>query len=198
MSRSALQSGVEWNLRVNRAVDPNAYREIATAFERLWTLGLPLTQAWIDAYAQRALRERLPLPPGEESQEPLPAPPEQHRVQKEALAALAKARAEQRARALVVLATGLGKTWLAAFDVAAFRAERGHWPRVLFIAHREELLTQAATTFRRLFREERPEARLTWCAGGQSDLSGDVVLASIQKLARPSTCPRSSPMPSST
>ena len=50
---------------------------------------------------------------------------------------------------LVVLATGLGKTWLSAFDSEKLR-------RVLFIAHREEILDQALATFRRI----RPNAHL--------------------------------------
>jgi len=185
VSRSALQTGIEWNLRVDRGTDPRAYAEIAAAFDRLWTLGLPLTQEWVDEYAERAARAPQPLPPGEEAAEPLLPPPPKHRVQEEALQALARARQEGRTRALTVLATGLGKTWLAAFDVHAFQKERERWPRVLFIAHRQELLSQAATTFRRLFHEVGRTARITWCAGELADLSGDVVLASIQKLARP-------------
>ena len=42
-----------------------------------------------------------------------------------------------------MLATGLGKTWLSAFDSVSFK-------RVLFVAHREEILGQALQTFRRI------------------------------------------------
>jgi len=45
---------------------------------------------------------------------------------------------------LVVVATGLGKTWLSAFDTS-----RAEFQRVLFVAHREEILNQALDTFRR-------------------------------------------------
>jgi hypothetical protein len=53
---------------------------------------------------------------------------------------------EDGSRALLVLATGLGKTWLAAFDVLQLAQSLDRWPRVLFLAHRGELLAQAALT----------------------------------------------------
>jgi len=80
-----------------------------------------------------------------------------------------------------VLATGLGKTFLAAFDIAQFAERIGRKPRVLLLAHRRELLTQAARSFRRVL----PEFRFSWCVGATSDLGGDVVFASVQKLSRP-------------
>ena len=61
-------------------------------------------------------------------------------VQIEALYALEKSRGEGAQRALVQAATGVGKTYLAAFDSAAYE-------RVLFVAHREEILKQAAKAF---------------------------------------------------
>ncbi len=182
VSRTALGDGVEWNLRVERPVDPAAYRLVAEAFEGWWTAARALDAAWVAAYAERARIAQVALPAGEAEAEPLEPVPEPHRLQREALDALAEARAAGRRRALVVLATGLGKTWLAAFDVDAFRGERGCLPRVLFLAHRSELLDQAAETFRRLFRD----ARFSWFAGARDDLGGDVVFASVQKLSRPS------------
>ncbi len=75
-----------------------------------------------------------------------------------ALEALEQTRAEGNAAGLVVLATGLGKTWLAAFDTVRFGAKR-----VLFVAHREEILRQALDTFRRI----RPNATLGLYTGAQ-------------------------------
>ncbi|WP_437966950.1 hypothetical protein WMF04_46595 [Sorangium sp. So ce260] len=51
------------------------------------------------------------------------------------------------------------------------------------LAHREELLVQAVRTFRRLLWGRA--ARFGWCAGSASELAGDVVFASVQKLSRP-------------
>src|SRR4051812_24017997 len=77
--------------------------------------------------------------------------PEPHTIQVEALVALEQTRAVGNKAGLVVLATGLGKTWLSAFDT-----NRPEYMRVLFVAHREEILTQARETYRKI----RPDARL--------------------------------------
>ena len=180
LSRSALGQGVEWNLRVERRLDPAAWDRVAGAAEQLQSSSRALDAAWLAAYRVRARRSERPLPFGDIEDEGGP-PPEPRDVQVEALDALRESRESGQQRALVVLATGLGKTFLAAFDVAAFAETIGRMPRVLLLAHRRELLTQAAGTFRRVF----PDARLSWCVGGASDLSGDVVFASVQKLSRP-------------
>jgi hypothetical protein len=76
----------------------------------------------------------------------------------------------------VVLATGLGKTWLSAFDTHACE-----YRRVLFVAHREEILAQAMETFRTC----RPNARLGRYTAAEKAMDADVVFASIQTLGRP-------------
>ena len=75
----------------------------------------------------------------------------------------------------MVLATGLGKTWLAAFDSSA-----SGYQRILFVAHREEILSQAMATFRRI----RPLASLGNFSGTEKIPDADIVFASIQTLGR--------------
>lgn len=180
LSRSALEHGVEWNLRVERRLDPEAWDRVASAAAGLWSSSRPFDADWLAAYRLRARDSQRDLPPGDVEDEAGP-PPEPLDIQVEALRALRESRESGQRRALVVLATGLGKTFLAAFDVAAFADDMERSPRILLLPHRRELLTQAATTFRRVL----PESRFSWCVGGSSDLTGDVVLASVQKLSRP-------------
>lgn len=176
----ALTSGVEWNLRVDRDFDPEAYAEIRDAFELLWQDATVLTQAWLSDYAKRAKTADRPLMLGEAEDITAEAEYRPRGLQKDALAALAQTRKEGRERAMVVLATGLGKTFLAAFDVQAMAKELGRLPRVLFIAHRRELLIQAAKTFRSVF----PDARIGFFFEDSNSLKADFVFASIQKLSR--------------
>lgn len=75
----------------------------------------------------------------------------------------------------MVLATGLGKTWLSAFDSA-----HPEYQRVLFVAHREEILNQAMATFRRV----RPLAQLGRYMGEERTADAEVLFASIQTLGR--------------
>jgi hypothetical protein len=105
-------------------------------------------------------------------------------VQREALTSLGRSRLEGWRRALVVLATGLGKTWLAAFDWDRLREEMGREPRLLFVAHRRELLLQAASTWRTLLRARGAQARIGWFVGAESDLSADLVFASALRIPR--------------
>ncbi len=179
VSRSALKGGIEWSLRLDRERDPRAYGLVVEGFEAWWKKARPLDEAWIDRYARRVHRAPFPLPPGEQEAEPLAELPPPHRVQERALQALVRARMEGRKRALVVMATGLGKTLLAALDFLAFRRAAGREIRALFVAHRAELLGQAVDTFRKADRE----LKVSWCVGEQGELTGDFVVASVQKLA---------------
>ena len=192
ISQPALGAGVEWNLRIEKDRDPDAYQAIVLAFDRWWNAALPLSPAWIDTYAKLP-RPSPTLPPtsSPEREDPPPKPPEPHALQREALAALRRSRESSHLRALVVLATGLGKTWLGAFDVSAWSVENKKHPRVLVLAHREELLVQAAKTFRRL--PLMADGRFGWFVGDKSDLSGQVVFASVQKLSRPDHLARLTP-----
>ena len=140
ISRVALTDGLEWNYRICHRTGANEagaerLQELRKAFAALFSDSstVPLTHAWIEAYEQRRIIRRLPIAPGADDGEPAPPPP--NHVQAEALDALATSRAAGYQRGLVVLATGLGKTYLAAFDTERFGAGR-----VLFVAHREEIL----------------------------------------------------------
>ena len=173
LSRSALTDGIEWNLRHVDPVDPAPLLAARAAFQAL--LARPevteLTPAWTDAYEDRRIVPRpaitgAPVEPPENAPTP-------HEIQVEALAALRTTRAKGYGAALVVLATGLGKTYLAAFDSADVQ-------RVLFVAHREEILTQAMEAFRAV----RPRSRLGRYSGEEKDGEADIVFASVQTLAR--------------
>jgi superfamily II DNA or RNA helicase len=120
-------------------------------------------------------RASAPGPAAEVTPEAPPFVPEPHTIQVEALDALQATRAAGNKAGLVVLATGLGKTWLSAFDTS-----RPEYPRVLFVAHREEILTQARETYRQI----RPDARLGLYTGTEKVPEADVVFASIQTLGQ--------------
>ena len=178
LTRTALSQGIEWNYRVVPSRDAVGFDEVIGGFEALFAdpATLPLDQAWVDAYRSR--RPEVTSPKGDrvEVAAELPEPPPKpHDVQKEALAALERTRAEGARAGLVVLATGLGKTWLSAFD-----SQRPEFERILFVAHREEILGQALKTFRRI----RPTAKLGLYTGTQKDASADVLFASVQTLSR--------------
>ena len=181
LSRTALTDGLEWNLRVEPTDDADSpdslrFREIRERYETLFAHPnvFPLAHDWIEQYEQRRrLVQHLPIAAGcEEPEEP---PPEPSEVQQEALAALAASRGLGYRRGLVVMATGLGKTYLAAFD-----SQRMVAGRVLFVAHREEILLQAETSFLRV----HPGARVGRYTGAHKQTDVDLLFASVQTLGQ--------------
>lgn len=179
ISRQALQDGLEWNYRIeasstDKSTEHSGFMEIRSRFEELFAdpRAVPLSHLWIEAYEQRRRPTPMAIAPGSNEYEP---PPKPNSIQEEALAALDKTRAEGYRRGLVVMATGLGKTWLAAFDIQQMNAKR-----VLFVAHREEILFQAETTFLRI----RPHARVGFYTGQVKDQEVDILCASVQTLGK--------------
>ena len=176
MSKRALRSGLEWSYRI---VDPEELSNVSREFEALWNHGQakPVDDAKIDAYAKR----RKPLMRGgkllvvADAEDPrLEVPQPRPGVQQEALFRLEQTRAAGNKSGLVVLATGLGKTYLSAFD-----SNRPEFRRVLFVAHREEILRQAFDSFQRVRRGQR----LGFYNGSQKDETASVLFASIQTLS---------------
>ncbi len=175
LSASGLRGGIEWNMR-STDVGP-----LLVEFDVMWTdpRTSRLTDDWLSEYATRKAavprlanvggRPVLQEPEGETEDEPI----EPTLIQREALAALEATRHDDFHSGLVVMATGLGKTWLAAFD-----STRPEFRKILFIAHRKEILEQSRAVFRRV----NPMAKPTMYVDGERDLSGDVVFASIQSL----------------
>src|SRR5260370_11203992 len=129
---------------------------LLAAFERLWSdpRSQPLTHGLLADYRRRWQPTAhtagvVPEPPA--------LPPAPRPVQREALAALEQTRLQGFRRGLAVMATGLGQTWLAPFDTAP-----PQFRRVLFVAHREEILRQSLGVFRRV----QPDADLGLYYGG--------------------------------
>ena len=182
ISRQALQDGLEWNYRVAYPGD-SGFLEARQRFGELFVhpRTVALSDRWIESYELRRVPPPRAIAPGSQEQE---QPPEPTSVQVEALDALADTRDAGFRRGLVVLATGLGKTWLAAFDATRMGARR-----VLFVAHREEILSQAAQTFIRI----RPKARVSLYRGHSHDTEVDVLCASVQTLARAAHLERFAP-----
>lgn len=146
ITRVALQNGLEWNLRVSLGENESRFAEVLTEYHRLFEdkRCKPLSHQWINEYIlRRPVKSEVVTGLPETEEQGIVFKPK--KIQKAVLAALIKSREEGDRRGLVVMATGLGKTWLAAFDCEAFQAKK-----VLFIAHREEILTQAENTFLRI------------------------------------------------
>lgn len=184
ISAAALRTGVEWNLIVRTEEETSVNIEARAAFQTLWDGSVPLTPDVLDEYSRMALRARA-IAPVPEVDEPILELPLPRPWQCQALERLAAIRLDGHPRALVSVATGLGKTWLAAFDALQCGKQLGRRPRVIVIAHRAEILAQAESVLRRALDSSWGGTKVSWYLGDASDLDGDLVIASIQKLSRP-------------
>ena len=172
LSKSGLLIGqnVEWNYQLS---NPEvAIEEFATLWDGEYTTFL--TQEFIDEYAGRYKEDfgsgTLTDPPIQISHEgPTPWP-----IQEEALAALVSTRMEQHHSGLVVMATGLGKTWVAAFDTT-----RPSYSKILFIAHRQEILEQTQKVFEHI----NPDRSIAFYDSSKPKEIFDVTLGMVQTLA---------------
>ncbi|GGB31548.1 helicase [Oceanisphaera marina] len=186
ISRAALTESLEWNwqLRVDDDINSPAAASLLALQSRIEQLAQdprlkPLTHHWIHAYLERYQQSSLPqlrLITGDTASddETLRDTPLPNAVQEEALAALHHTRQQGFKRGLVVMATGLGKTWLAAFDARQLKAGK-----LLFVAHRDEIIRQAQATFIRM----NPKAH-TGLYNGQQQQQADWLFASVQTLGR--------------
>ncbi len=174
LSRSALTTGVEWNYRFLKSEHPDDYLCFSKTFNELFRYcSQPVTPEVLKEYALRWKKPAfVRLEEKSVSLKP-PPQPEPRGAQIEALYYLKQARTEGVDKGIVVAATGVGKTHLAAFDALPFR-------RVLFLAHRDEIVKQAYDVFCQL----RPQCRLGFYTGTQKDEGADVYFSTVQTLSR--------------
>ncbi|KQC48002.1 DNA helicase [Geobacillus sp. Sah69] len=204
LSRSALTDGVEWNLGLDKSVDEGVFAEAMEQFLKLFYAPetVPVNVETIADYEKQCqdYHQRHPnlartWVEAEEIELMLPAEQKEIEVsdespdfvretaapygtiqprfaQVEALQRLEATYEEGYDKAMVVMATGLGKTYLAAFFARRFS-------RVLFIAHREEILRQAKRSFERVM----PDRTGGLYDGNQKEGNADMVFASIFTLS---------------
>ena len=147
ISKSARTSGIEWNYRFSSKTDSHNYEKFYNTFLDLFEHhSIVIDDDELKRYSKNWHRpavskdlDRYDLQDDETTNNLALFEPRGAQI--EALCALENTRAEGAGRALVQAATGVGKTYLAAFDSKAYE-------RVLFVAHREEILKQAAQSFK--------------------------------------------------
>nr|WP_318036540.1 DEAD/DEAH box helicase family protein [Candidatus Contubernalis alkalaceticus] len=172
LSFSGLTSGVEWNYKLSKSEHLNDYRHFSEVFEELFNrCSNPVTDELLKEYSLKWKKPKLVK--AEEQLGPILPKPEPRGAQIEALYYLKQARLEGVSRGLVAAATGVGKTHLAAFDTLQFK-------KILFIAHRGEIVSQAYD----IFKELRPKSDLGYYTGEQKDKGADIYFSTVQTLSR--------------
>lgn len=178
ISRSALTSGIEWNYRFNSKQDNQNFHLFYETFVDLFeNHSYVVDDEELKRYSKNwhkpALAKDLAKYDQVDTDTKVEMLFQPRGPQIEALCALENSRAEGAVRGLVHAATGVGKTYLAAFDSAKYE-------RVLFVAHREEILKQAAVSFKNV----RNSDDYGFFYGKQKDTDKSVIFASVATLGR--------------
>lgn len=178
ISRSALTSGIEWNYRFRSTTDPESYDKFYETFEDLFqNHSIVIDDEELRKYSKNwhkpAVSKDLERYDAESEDEKVKELFEPRGAQIEALCTLEHTRAEGARRALISAATGVGKTYLAAFDSEKYK-------RVLFVAHKEEILKQAANSFQNV----RKSDDYGFFDGNEKCTDKSVIFASVATLGK--------------
>jgi superfamily II DNA or RNA helicase len=172
LTHSAQVSGLEWNVRVSGARNPDVIGKVAAVFESYWH------NPDFEVYDRERFLARTAVDRGRPAFNLGPTDLRPEPFQERLLEKIALARLQGHHRNLLVSATGTGKTVMAALDYVSLR-EALPRARLLFVAHREEILTQSLATFRQALRDHTFGE--LW-VGGQRPADFEHVFASIQSL----------------
>lgn len=177
LSHAALHDGLEWNVRLSAKDSPTVVQKFQTTFDQYWqNQDFEPYLSDRDSERLREVLKRKQRADFETLFAFVEVHPKPH--QKSMLEALASERQRGHTQNLVVAATGTGKTLLAAFDYKRLVDVYGPL-KLLFIAHRQEILKQSVSAFRLVMRDGSFGELLV--AGNVPDASAHV-FASIQSL----------------
>ncbi|MEU6844769.1 DUF3427 domain-containing protein [Streptomyces sp. NPDC046716] len=153
LSKAALLDGLEWNVRLSTVATPDIMRKFGATFDAYWSD--PSFELYAPEVDGTRLDEALLIAGGRSSKDSaerritlsgLEVRPYAH--QRDMLERLEVEReVHDRHKNLLVAATGTGKTVMAALDYKQLRKKHGRDLRLLFVAHRKEILQQSMRTY---------------------------------------------------
>lgn len=177
LTSAALSTNHEWNLRVSAAREGDLATQIRRVLEEQSSASEPLTQEWIDSYAATYLAPvPRPASPSPVGPQPDTVEIQPNAMQQDALLALDLVRSQGAERAIIVSATGTGKTILSALDVRQIAPQR-----LLFIVHREQILDKTISEYRKVLGGSADDyGKLT---GSSKQANRRYVFATVQTLS---------------
>lgn len=185
LTSKALLKNMEWNLRFSALPGGDIVEQLNGAIRRQIEASQKLTESWIDSYEESYVQNSQTLA----EDHPTALDPDAklglqkifpNTMQVDALEAISEVREAGEQRAVVISATGTGKTILAALDVRAVNPKR-----MLFVVHREQILDRAMEEFQRVLGVN--ETQFGKFVGARREIDRQYVFATIQSLAKPET-----------
>ena len=177
LTAQALSTNKEWNIKVSALDESDLVEKLLNEFKSDFEKATHVTAEYILFYEeiyknQFLLNTKNNLQRLVESQAIITP----NSMQIEALENLKKLRADNKNKALIISATGTGKTYLSAFDAKDFNPKK-----LLFVVHRLTIAKDSLTTFRKVFGEHRT---MGLYSGESRDLDCDFVFSTIQTISK--------------
>ena len=176
ITQSALKSNIEWNVRIISKEDAPFIKDVLKEYDNLWNMSSELNDDVLQKYMlflneikKMEVKRQLVF----ESLQPI----QPNKMQVRAMENLNRLREHGENKALVIAATGTGKTYMSAFDVRQFNPKR-----MLFIVHREEILKKAKQTFDKVLKGRNIKTGLF--TGNKKEYDADYLFATIQTMNR--------------
>ncbi|WP_302048323.1 DEAD/DEAH box helicase [Megamonas funiformis] len=176
LTQTALKANKEWSLKINSLANGSLINNTLSQFQQMWQEAMPLTDIWLKQYTdkyyslQKLKREFATAQENISTNDITP-----NKMQQEALKALAKLQQDNKHKALLISATGTGKTYLSAFAV-----KKANPKRLLFLAHREQILKQACKTFAKII----PDIQYGILSANHKDFHKPYLFATINMLSK--------------
>lgn len=175
LTQTALTKNKEWNIKISSLEEGSLIKEVLNEFEAMWREAEDLTLEWIETYEkiyikQRETARKSTVP--RISQYKL----KPNKMQISAIQALDNIRKSGAKKALLISATGTGKTYLSAFDIRNFNPRRA-----LFIIHREQIARKAMESYKNVFGDTRSMGILS---RNSKDIHNEFLFSTIQTLSK--------------
>ncbi|WP_299333651.1 DEAD/DEAH box helicase [uncultured Psychroserpens sp.] len=176
LTSSALSTNKEWNMKVSARNSSSIVNKVINEFESDFSVGEIVNEAYIKKYEEVYKKQYLVYRKSqEELSEELPLEITPNSMQSEALKNLEVIRVNNN-KALIISATGTGKTFLAAFDAKAFNPKK-----LLFVVHRLNIAKKAMETFQIIFGNTKT---MGLYSGNKRELDCDFVFSTVQTISK--------------
>ena len=175
LTQAALSSNKEWNLQVSAIENSKIVHKVYKEFEKDFGSATLVTEDFISQYEEIYERKRISLSSIQEEFE-YQKVFNPNKMQIEALDNLNNIRNNENNKALIISATGTGKTYLSAFDAKAFNPKK-----LLFVVHRLNIAKKAMSTFMKVFGKSRS---MGIYSGNKREKDKDFLFSTVQTISK--------------
>ncbi len=177
LTDSALSTNKEWNIKVSALDKSGLVDIILKEFYADFEKGAPVTPQFISWY-ESLYKKQLILNRSRDTAtlSKFQVEIKSNSMQKQALKNLKDIRSDNKNKALIISATGTGKTYLSAFDAKVFNPKR-----LLFVVHRLTIAKDALATFSKVF---GPSRKMGIYSGDRKELDADFLFSTIQTISK--------------